>query len=115
MPRLPSHPPMQNSNELQSRPDRPFSRPLIRSQGARAQGTIGGPLRGVARVGVVGGWKANILRDHRRATVGTESASPVLWFSSIQSIEREQDLPCLAPKDCFIPAQPVEWVAGQIG
>jgi len=38
-----------------------------------------------------------------------------LWFATIQGIESKQDLAGLAPKDCFIPAQPVERVAWEIG
>ena len=44
-----------------------------------------------------------------------ETPPPLLWFTTIQRIESEQDLAGLAPKDCFIPAKPVERVAGQIG
>ncbi len=49
-----------------------------------------------------------------RAT-DTETASSILWFATIQCIESKQDLAGLAPKDCFIPAKPVERVTGQIG
>ena len=45
----------------------------------------------------------------------TETAPSLLWFATIQCIESKQDLASLAPKDCFIPAKPVERVAGQIG
>jgi hypothetical protein len=45
----------------------------------------------------------------------TEVAPSVLWFPSIQCIERKQDLAGLTPKDCFIPTEPVEGAAGQIG
>ena len=45
----------------------------------------------------------------------TETAASFLWFAAIQCIESKQDLAGLAPKDCFIPAKPVERVAGQIG
>jgi hypothetical protein len=38
-----------------------------------------------------------------------------LWFATIQCIESKQDLAGLAPKERFIPAKPVERVAGQIG
>jgi hypothetical protein len=48
-------------------------------------------------------------------TTGTETPSSLLWFTTIQGIESKQDLAGLAPKDCFIPAKPVERVAGQIG
>jgi hypothetical protein len=48
-------------------------------------------------------------------TIGTETPSSLLWFTTIQGIESKQDLAGLAPKDCFIPAKPVERVAGQIG
>ena len=44
-----------------------------------------------------------------------ETALSVLWFAAIQRIERKQDLPDLAPKDCFISAEAVERVVGQIG
>ena len=45
----------------------------------------------------------------------TETAPSLLWFATIQCIESKQDLAGLAPKDCFIPAKPVERIAGQIG
>ena len=45
----------------------------------------------------------------------TETAPSLLWVATIQCIESKQDLAGLAPKDCFIPAKPVERVAGQIG
>ena len=45
----------------------------------------------------------------------TETAPSLLWFATIQCIESKQDLAGLAPKDCFIPAKPIERVAGQIG
>ena len=45
----------------------------------------------------------------------TETAPSFLWFAAIQGIESKQDLAGLAPKDCFIPAEAVERVAGQIG
>jgi hypothetical protein len=38
-----------------------------------------------------------------------------LWFAAIQGIKRKQDLADLAPKDCFISAEAVERVVGQIG
>ena len=47
--------------------------------------------------------------------VDTETAAFLLWFATIQCIQSKQDLAGLAPKDCFIPAKPVEWVARQIG
>ena len=47
--------------------------------------------------------------------VDTETAAFLLWFAAIQCIESKQDLAGLAPKDCFIPAKPIERVAGQIG
>jgi hypothetical protein len=45
----------------------------------------------------------------------TQTAPSILWFATIQCIEGKQDLADLAPKDCFIPAEPVEDEAGQIG
>jgi len=45
----------------------------------------------------------------------TETVSSFLWFATMQGIKRKQDLAGLAPKDCFIPAKPVERVAWQIG
>jgi hypothetical protein len=33
-----------------------------------------------------------------------------MWFAAIQEIKHKQDLADLAPKGCFIPAQPVERV-----
>jgi len=44
-----------------------------------------------------------------------ETVPSLLWFPAIQCIESKQDLAGLAPKECFIPAKPVERVAGQIG
>ena len=48
-------------------------------------------------------------------TTHTETPASLLWFATVQCIESKQDLAGLAPKDCFIPAKPVERVAGQIG
>ena len=45
----------------------------------------------------------------------TETAPSVLWFAAIQGIKRNQDLADLAPKGCFISAEAVERVVGQIG
>ena len=45
----------------------------------------------------------------------TETAASLLWFAAIQCIESKQNLAGLAPKDCLIPAKPVERVARQIG
>ena len=45
----------------------------------------------------------------------TETTASLLRFATIQCIESEQDLAGLAPKERFIPAKPVERVAGQIG
>jgi hypothetical protein len=45
----------------------------------------------------------------------TETTPSLLWFATMQCIESKQDLSGLAPKDCLIPAQPVERVARQIG
>ena len=45
----------------------------------------------------------------------TEAAPFILWLATIQCIESKQDLASLAPKNCFIPAKPVERIAGQIG
>ena len=39
-----------------------------------------------------------------------ETPASLLWFATIQGMEREQDLTGLAPKDGFIPAQTVERV-----
>jgi hypothetical protein len=48
-------------------------------------------------------------------TTDAETAPSLLWFATIQGIQSKQDLAGLAPKDRFIPAQPVERVAWQIG
>ena len=48
-------------------------------------------------------------------TADTETAPSVLWFAAIQGIKRKQDLAVLAPKGCFISAEAVERVVGQIG
>ena len=46
---------------------------------------------------------------------GSARGTPsLLWLATIQGIERKQDLAGLAPKDCFIPAKPVEWETRQI-
>jgi hypothetical protein len=37
-----------------------------------------------------------------------------LWFAAIQAIERIEDLASLAPKGCFIAAQTIDRVIGQI-
>src|ERR1700738_2422259 len=44
-----------------------------------------------------------------------ETAPSILWFATTQCIESKQDRAGLAPKDCSIPAKPVERVVGQIG
>ena len=58
----------------------------------------------VASVGQVG------LAGYRHG-----SGALYLVFATIQCIESKQDLASLAPKNCFIPAKPVERIAGQIG
>ena len=45
----------------------------------------------------------------------TKTTASVLRLAPIQYIESKQDLASLTPKDCFIPAEPVERVARQIG
>jgi len=45
----------------------------------------------------------------------SETAPSILRFAPIQCVEGKQDLADLAPKGCFIPAEPVERAAGQIG
>jgi hypothetical protein len=45
----------------------------------------------------------------------TKMAPPVLGFAAVQCIERKQDLGDLAPEGCFIPAESVECIVGQIG
>ncbi len=45
----------------------------------------------------------------------TETASSILRFAAIQTVERKQDLADLAPQDRFIPAEPVKREVGQIG
>src|ERR1700722_14893225 len=53
----------------------------------------------------------------RQCLLATDAgtAPSILWFAPIQSVEGKQDLADLAPKDGFIPAEPVERAAGQIG
>ena len=46
---------------------------------------------------------------------GMETAPSILRFVAIQGVEGKQDLADLAPKDGFIPAEPVEREVGQIG
>ena len=48
-------------------------------------------------------------------TADAETALSILWFAAIQGIKRKQDLAGLAPKGCFIPAEAIECVVGQIG
>jgi hypothetical protein len=45
----------------------------------------------------------------------TVTAPSILWFATIQCVEGKQDLADLAPQDRFIPAEPIEREAGQIG
>ena len=45
----------------------------------------------------------------------TGTAPSILWFATIQCVEGKKDLADLAPKDRFIPAEPVEREVGQIG
>jgi hypothetical protein len=44
-----------------------------------------------------------------------ELAPSFLWLTTVQCIEREQDLACLTPQGCFIAAEAVERAAGQMG
>jgi hypothetical protein len=44
-----------------------------------------------------------------------EMAPSILWFAAIQDIKSKKDLSGLAPKGCFISAEAVERVVGQIG
>ena len=45
----------------------------------------------------------------------TETAPSIPWFAAIQGIKSKKDLAGLAPKGCFISAEAVERVVGQIG
>ena len=45
----------------------------------------------------------------------TETAPSILCFAAIQGVKRKQDLAGLAPKRCFISAEAIERVVGQIG
>jgi hypothetical protein len=49
------------------------------------------------------------------SAAATETSPSLLWFATIQGIECKHDLTGRAPKDCFILAQAVERVTGQIG
>ena len=44
----------------------------------------------------------------------TETASSLLWFAAVQGIESKQDSAGLAPQGCFISAEAIERVVGQI-
>ena len=44
-----------------------------------------------------------------------KAAPPLLWFATIQCIEGKQNLTGLAPQGCFISAEAIERVAGQVG
>jgi hypothetical protein len=44
-----------------------------------------------------------------------ETAPSIPWFAAIQDIKSKKDLSGLAPKACFISAEAVEGVVGQIG
>ena len=46
--------------------------------------------------------------------IDTEAPCSFLWFAAIQGIERKQDLPGLAPKDCLIAAQAIQRGVGQM-
>ena len=64
------------------------------------------------------GSEVNIPRAHRLAVLAAaeaETAPSIPWFAAIQGIKRKQDLAGLAPKGCFISAEAVERVVGQIG
>ena len=43
-------------------------------------------------------------------TADTETGPSIPWFAATQDIKCEQDLAGLAPKGCFISAEPVESV-----
>jgi hypothetical protein len=51
----------------------------------------------------------------RNEAADAETTPSILRFAPIQCVEGKQDLADLAPKDCFIPAEPVECKVGQIG
>ena len=57
---------------------------------------------------------ASIGRQCLLAT-DAETAPSILRLATIQCVEGKQDLADLAPKDGFIPAEPVEREVGQIG
>ena len=44
-----------------------------------------------------------------------EAAPSIVGFAPIQGVQCKQDLAGLAPKGCFIPAEAIEGVVGQIG
>ena len=44
-----------------------------------------------------------------------ETAPSIVGFAAIQGVQRKQDLAGLAPNCCFIPAEAIECVVGQIG
>ena len=44
----------------------------------------------------------------------TETPHSLLWFASIQIVERKQNLPGLAPKNSFIATEAVESIIRQI-
>ena len=48
-------------------------------------------------------------------TRDTGSTPSLLWFAAIQGVERKQDPADLAPKRCFVSAQPIEREVGQVG
>jgi hypothetical protein len=55
------------------------------------------------------------IRQQGLPASDTGSAPSILRLATIQSVEGKQDLADLAPKDGFIPAEPVEREVGQIG
>ena len=56
-----------------------------------------------------------LKRRQWRLPADRETSPSFLWFAAIQGIERKERLADLAPQGCFIAAEAVECVIGQIG
>ena len=56
-----------------------------------------------------------VLVDQILPTADTVTVPSIVWSAAIQGVQCKQDLSGLAPKRCFVPAEAIEGVVGQIG
>ena len=66
------------------------------------------------RLGTIHQMRAQTVRNSR-ATSACAKLHDFPWLSSVQALQRKQDLTGLTPKSGLIAAQPIERIAWQIG